>query len=98
MSTRTQYPNITKAALEISYDNGGINRERSEADLVRDLGKFLAPMDEDMLANIDGWLGNLSKEDLNTVCAGERTEQRDLLAAAPPFTGSLLNDIFDEVV
>jgi hypothetical protein len=91
-----RFPGIALAALEISYDNGGINRDRSEADMFRDLDRCLdtAGMDPGHLHEIDAWLGSLVDDDLGTVCSGEETEMLALLKGGPPFTQQLLNDIF----
>ena len=92
-----RFPNIEKAALEIAYDNGGINRDRSEAQQKRDLRSFLLEcgLEREHLRDIDTWLGTLSKNDLQTVCAGEYNESQTILANAPMFTDHLLNEIFD---
>ncbi|CAB4167986.1 hypothetical protein UFOVP860_76 [uncultured Caudovirales phage] len=96
------YPGIERAALEISYDNGGINRERSEASMLHELRQFLAssavPV-TDMQA-INDWLTALSDDDLLTVCCGECGEQASVLAVlggAPVGTDALLNEIFENV-
>src|SRR3546814_3676420 len=36
-----RFPGIARAALEISYDNGGIDADRTEAKLLRQLDRFL---------------------------------------------------------
>jgi hypothetical protein len=98
MATQSRFPGIEKAATEISYDNGGINRDRSEEAMLRHLRRYLSTIPYyDELSAIDNWLGALNADDLDTVCAGEQTEMEDLLANAPPFTGQLLIDIFENV-
>ncbi|TIM13840.1 MAG: hypothetical protein E5Y67_15275 [Mesorhizobium sp.] len=92
-----KYPGIKRAALEIAYDNGGINRMRSEKTMLGELARFLERQPEEILPAIDAWLSALSGDDLQTVCAGEQSEVEVLLRGAPPFTDSLLNDYFDEV-
>jgi hypothetical protein len=91
------FPGITKAALEIAYDNGGINRDRSEKKMLGELERWLAKQPAEILPDIDAWLSSLSKDDLITVCAGEESEQQAILQNAPPFTDKLLNDYFGEV-
>lgn len=95
------YPGIAKAALEISYDNGGINRDRSEAKHRRDLNRFMArePMERDQLQAIDKFLTALSEGDLQLVTAGEQSECDEFLrrASAPPFLSDLLCRIFEKV-
>jgi hypothetical protein len=83
----------------MAYDNGGINRDRSEARATRELRHFLdrVPFDRAVLAAIDAWLGTLSEEQMLIAVAGEETEMDALLASSPPFTGALLCAIFEEV-
>jgi len=94
---RAPYPGIRRATLLIALDNGGINRDRCEKQQGRDLDRFLQRQPHDILPAIDRWLASLPTDDLETVCAGEHGEAQMLLATAPPFTESLLNDYFDEV-
>lgn len=92
------YPNIEKACLEITYDNGGVNRYRAEAQVRKEMADFLAARPySDQFGKIDEWLGSLSKDDLITICAGEEAEQHAILSVAPPFTSQLLDEYFEEV-
>jgi hypothetical protein len=94
------YAGIERAALEISYDNGGINRFRTEADLRGELDAYLATSGQTFdLAAIDAWLLALSEDEIEIVCAGEQTEALALLASrhAPAGTDELLNNIFEQV-
>ena len=98
MNAKQRYPGIAKAALEISYDNGGINRDRTEAMMFRKLGRVLETLPySEHVPEIDRFLGKLSAEDLDTICAGEHTDQQALVALGPPFTDTLLNDVFEKV-
>lgn len=92
-----RWPGIKRAALEIAYDNGGINRDRSEKTMLKECDNFLDSHPEEMLQPIDKWLSELSEDDLSTVCAGEESDAKALLETAPPFTEFLLNAYFDEV-
>lgn len=102
MSMINDFPGLKKAFLEIAYDNGGINRERSEETMLEEASQFLynnafkfeyEPMSK--------WLDELSKEDLSTLCAGEHSEGQEILMRLPPLlrkrTDTLLNQYFDEV-
>lgn len=64
--------NITKAAKEIAYDNGAINRTTTEEKVLqRMLGSvvsFYSPAD---LEIVESFLGSLSEADLETLCVGE---------------------------
>jgi hypothetical protein len=109
MDIRERFPGIAKATLEISYDNGVINRDRSENDCLCELRTYLVKdwlharhaglktIQISTIIAIDHWLSGLSNEDLNTVCNGEETEACTILAAAPPQTADLLNGIFERV-
>lgn len=92
-----RYPGIKRAVLAIAYDNGGINRYRTEKDMLRELESFLVRQPSEILPDIDRWLASLSDDDLQTVCCGEHDDQLALTKTAPPFTHQLLNDYFDEV-
>lgn len=91
------YPNIEKAHLEIAYDNGGINRYRSEDKAQRELRCFLPqlPYTQDVMLTIDAWLGSLSADDLQAVCIGEDCAADALLMSAPPHTQAVLTAIFE---
>lgn len=93
----TQWPGITRAALEIAYDNGGVNRLRSEDQVRREIAAWLARQPADVLPAIDAWLSSLSDAELSDFCAGGDDRSQELAAAAPPFTDQLLNQYFDEV-
>lgn len=94
-----RYPAITRACIEISYDNGGVNRTRSEKQVRRELSAFLDrwPPGSEHLSAIEAWLAKQSKEAISTICCGEYSEQQTALKDAPPFTDQLLNNYFDEV-
>jgi hypothetical protein len=92
------HANIQKACLEISYDNGGVNRYRPVEQVQKAMDDFLATRPySDNFAEIDKWLGTLSKDELQTVCAGEESEMQAILSSAPAFTATLLEEYFDEV-
>lgn len=104
-----QFPGIIKATLSLAYDNGGINRERSERECLRDLSanlreRWLSARHAGLrttqyvaLKAIDSWLNNLSEESLDTACNGEESEVATMLSSAPHGTTELLNDIFENV-
>jgi hypothetical protein len=93
----TRFPGISRAALEIALDNGGINRFRPPKQQQRELSKFLERQPQEILPAIDAWLASLSDDDLSTACCGEHSEMEAILLTAPPFTDQLLSDYFDEV-
>lgn len=98
MSALVRFPNIKKAALEISYDNGGIHRDRSEAKMLRELNTWLMEHETFYaMPAIDAWLAGLSQTALQTVCSGEESEATVFLRSAPADTSALLNAIFESV-
>lgn len=90
--------NIRKACLLISYSNGGVNRDRSEARVLREMQDFIEsrPYNSELKA-ISRWLGTLTEDQLETVCDGEQSEAADITKNAPAFTETLLNDYFEDV-
>lgn len=104
MSLIERWPGLKKAALEIAYDNGMINRCCSEDDWLRSLDPVLGAdgvYDTDLECWSD-WLLTLSEDELSVVAAGEETEMLAIMARAPaPPSGAdgdlngLLNDIFE---
>jgi len=87
------YSNIVKAAKEIWYDNGMINRIEPESEKVELLLNWLQTLDSNLLETIELELSKLSEEDLETVCCGEETEQERLASKS---VNEFLNRIFDE--
>lgn len=97
--TKHLYPGIARATLEMSYCNGGINRERREKDVLVKLEPVLAECDLAMsLSEISAWAMALSDEEMLTLVDGEEREQHAIMTCAPHGTDGLLNLIFDEVV
>lgn len=89
---------ITKAALEIAYDNGGINRYRTEEDALIELNTFLVAHGHKYdLTAIDKWLVSLDEDHLAACCHEEEETMLKALEGAPSGTHDLLNEIFEEV-
>lgn len=98
-----RYPGIKKAALEIAYDNGMINRFVSPETFLKSCNPALSATGVDVsdLKKLDDWLMGLDNQDLETVCCGEQTDMEGISLTCP--TGGpdnvklvfLLNDIFD---
>lgn len=84
---------IQKAAEEIWYDNGMINRSEPPGIKLDYLKRWLVKQNFLELMKIESELSYLSEEDLFTVCCGEETEQDRL---ASPLLNEFLNRIFDE--
>lgn len=86
------YPFIIKAAQEIWYDNGMVNRLEPESEKLEFLNIWLKKLDQNHLANIEKILSNLTEEELDTLCCGEETEAEKL---APTEVHEFLDQIFD---
>lgn len=94
--TRHRFPGIARATLEMSYCNGGINRERREKDVLEKLEPLLIECDLAMdLPAISAWAMALSDEDMLTLVDGEESDQHAIVTCAPHGTDGLLNLIFD---
>lgn len=105
----TPIDGIYRAAIEIAYDNGGINRTRGEDDVRADVKKWLSDLytkirhtgyripdtRRDRLEATNKWLLELSQGDLEIVCGGEEKEQLAILACAPTGTKELLANMFN---
>lgn len=92
-----RYPGIARAALEMSYCNGGINIHRREADVIADLETALTggvDIAFDLRA-ISDWLKALDDETLQSAVDGCETEIAEVLKDAPGGTHSLLDAIFE---
>lgn len=96
------YPCITKAMLEMAYDNGAVNREQGERMLKRKLNAWLVDQDHGNLARIELFLLSLTAEELGDLCSGDEEAQYAVLAKADKATGeateAILTAIFDEVL
>lgn len=107
MTYKERFPGLCRATLELAYDNGGINRDRSEDDCLHEFALYLeehwlraehAGLRTMLLCAvivIDDWLSQLSDEDVNTACNGEETEAAAILETAPHGTSDILDGIFE---
>lgn len=94
--TKHRFPGIARATLKMSYCNGGVNRDRREKDVLKELEPSLAECDLAMdLPAISAWAMALSDGDMLTLMDGEESEQHHVLSDAPNGTDGLLNLIFD---
>jgi len=96
--SKQRFPGIARAALEMSYANGGVNCGRRESDVLEKLEPILAECDLAMdLPEISKWLDALSSGDMLTLVDGEESDQHQIVTCAPNGTDSILNLIFDHV-
>lgn len=100
MQDHTRYPNLTKAVVEMAYDNGAVNRDRTEENLLQRLDDYLGQTGHDhaRLAEMDDWFAGLTNRQISVAVAGEESEMQALLATAPWDTGVFLDGVFDEVL
>jgi hypothetical protein len=92
------FPNIKRAALEIAYDNGMINRQELELDFIRSVNERLEAMPVIKLAGLEGWLAGLDQQTFQTACVGEHNDMMEVMKTAPDpeFAEKALNVIFGE--
>ncbi|KQG01711.1 hypothetical protein RFK95_15745 [Acinetobacter pittii] len=67
--------NIIRAAKEIWYDNGMINRFEPEEEMVTLLVQWLSSLDKVLICDMEAELSKLNDDDLHTLCCGEESEQ-----------------------
>lgn len=94
-----RYPNVERAAMEIAYDNGAINRMRSISSFRTELDRWIAKQARP-LVGINDTLGRLELDDFDVVCAGEQSEAAAILGryGNGDEVSALLTAIFDEVL
>lgn len=90
---------IEKAAKSMAYDNGAINRTRTEEEAMGEASKAVEGLgvDSKELDELDAWLLSLSEGDLSVMCAGTDDEIHLIMKreAAPDCTDRVLNAIFE---
>lgn len=90
------YPGLKRAALEIAYDNGMINRFEPKAEYLSSLDQVLADYFPADLETWSKWLNDRSDEAIQIITCGETTEMEALMAIAPTSThGPSLNDLLN---
>lgn len=98
MQNIERYPAIRKAALNIAYDNGMVNRDMPEPEFLRRVDAVVGAdgVNHKDLVAINSVLSAFSDEQLDTLCTGEEQEQGALMAGQPLKSKilGLLNDIF----
>lgn len=67
--------NNIRAAKEIWYDNGMINRFEPEEEMVTLLVQWLSSLDKFLICDMEAELSKLNDDDLHTLCCGEESEQ-----------------------
>lgn len=100
MQVIESYPNLRAAYILMERCNGGINRDRSEEQALRESDPVIGAdgvYHADLVA-IDQWLGTLTDDDLLTFVDGEESAAAVIAAFggdAGALAHGLLNDLFD---
>lgn len=87
------HPFIIKAAEEVWFDNGMVNRFEPLEQKVSTLNKWLSIQPTIFIENIEFELSNLTDDQLHTVCCGEESEAENL---ASKYLMDFLTAIFNE--
>lgn len=96
-----KYPALTKAALEVAYDNGMVHRDCTEGQFLERQDSVLSSVDASDLSRLEHWLSGLSEEDMSVLCTGDQDDAEIVMQSCP--TGGpdnqqlcrLLDDIFE---
>lgn len=88
-----QCPAIRKAALNIAYDNGMVNRMNTEQQFMIGANEVLKEYTDYMA--IENFLATLTDEQLDTLCTGEEQEQVIILRACP--IAAKVNDLLEAI-
>ena len=73
-----EFNNIIKAAKEIWYDNGMINRLEPEEEKVTLLIQWLSSLDQVLVRDMETELSKLNDDDIHTLCCGFEEDQERL--------------------
>lgn len=101
MALIDQYPGLRRAALEIAYDNGMVNRTTTEEKWLTSLDPIVGAtgVDHADLQAMSEFIDTLTEEELNELCCGGQgePEQEAVLNRAPDREklDGMLNDIFE---
>ena len=91
-----RHQGIERAALEIAFSNGAINRDRTERQFLRVVRDLISRHPQETLGPIDSWLMVIGYDEMELVCDGEESERAEFMAGSPPFTEALLQEIFEK--
>lgn len=96
---REAFPNITKVALEIAYDNGKINRDEPVEVFYEKLEDLFGQdgVDYADLKAMDDWIATLTEEQQNDLAAGEESDVIKIQQTAPDpvKVEGFFNDVFE---
>lgn len=100
MKTQERIPGVCKAIVLMERCNGGVNCYRTEADVLKAIGKAIPQHGLDIAFNlsaIDKYLNGLSDDDLLNVVDGDQDECKAFMTktGAPSGTDELLEFFFN---
>jgi len=95
MSHFDKFPILQLALFEMAYDNGAINRERTEESVIESgIASLVGYSDED-LAEVSAELSTLTLEELGTVCTGDQDDP--VCKARSAKLNDVLNALFESL-
>jgi hypothetical protein len=96
------YPRFRQVCLDMCYDNGGINRFRTEAQFLSAVDDVIKEFDPELISESEVFLNSLSDNERAVVADGEEEEVASILVKMEPDHGVRLNQllifIFNEAV
>lgn len=88
-------PNLIRAAKEIAYDNGMINRVEPEKKFIKRVNDLLSKIPDSLKAKWEDWFEPLMQDDFEALCCGESEHAEAVLQTAPDHKE--LDKFFDAV-
>jgi hypothetical protein len=89
------YPTITKALLIMAYDNGVVNRSRTEKEVLEKADNEIADQTDKQLSKFENELAQYSESDLDTICAGDQDDPT--VKSVSSKTNYFLNTLFESM-
>ncbi|MDC4790764.1 hypothetical protein NQ839_00810 [Acinetobacter baumannii] len=88
--------NIFRAAKEIWYDNGMVNRLEPEDEKVKLLVQWLSVLDQALVRDMEKELSKLNDDDLHALCCGFEEDQERLGSVElNDFLGRIFNEEYE---
>lgn len=98
MALIDEFAGIKRIALLIAYDNGIVNRLRTEEQWLQDLDPIIGAdgVDHADLVILDVWCMTLNDQEAENLAAGEHNDMIAVVEKCPnPDLCNLFNDIFE---
>ncbi len=94
--SRTRTPGIHAAIIEIAYDNGIVNRDHTEQEVLDHIAAHFITADDALIDGVDTYLRSLPTAHFQTLCSGEEQDRKNI--GAPPYVMLFLDDLFENMV